>query len=64
VERAHGTLSELHFVGWDVVFTESGPSILEGNTGFGAEVLQIPHRQPLGLTDFSDYYSVCLEYYG
>jgi hypothetical protein len=63
VERAHNTLSELHFVGWDVAFTESGPLILEGNTTFGAEVLQIPHRQPLELTGFSDYYSTCLEHY-
>lgn len=54
--RAHESFAPVPFVGWDVAFTPNGPILVEGNTGFGADDLQIAHQVPLGKTEFAYIY--------
>lgn len=37
-------------MGWEVGFTDDGPIVAEANVGSGVDMLQRPHRQPLGGT--------------
>ena len=52
VTKAHGLLPQFVFLGWDVVFTLTGPLLLEANQSWGAFTLQRPHGKPLGQTEF------------
>lgn len=55
--RAHATLKEIAFVGWDLAITENGPVLLEGNIGYGAEAIQMVDNQPFGENRFARYYA-------
>jgi hypothetical protein len=48
VTRAHRELASIPFVGWDVVLSPHGPLLLEANTTWCVDLLQIPNRRPLG----------------
>jgi hypothetical protein len=52
VRQAQAGFPNIPFVGWDVVIAPTGPLLLEANTTWGTELLQIPHRRPLGDTSF------------
>jgi len=56
VLAAHTALDNMPFVGWDVAFTETGPLIIEGNHGFGSEVIQLTHESTLGTTRLPVYH--------
>jgi len=51
---AHQACSNFVFVGWDAVFTEHGPMLLEGNTSWGAADYQRLRGEPLGHTRFAE----------
>lgn len=44
------------FVGWDIVLTTSGFSVLEGNIGWSARVIESPQMHPLVETKFPALY--------
>jgi hypothetical protein len=50
---AHQACSNFVFIGWDAVFTEQGPMLLEGNANWCADVYQSLCGQPLGHTKFA-----------
>jgi hypothetical protein len=43
-------------VGWDIAMTARGPVLIEGNTHYGFDLLQIFLRKPLGETNFPELY--------
>jgi hypothetical protein len=47
VEHAHDCVSDVTFIGWDVVLTPRGPVVLEGNWGWDPISLQKPQASPL-----------------
>lgn len=53
--QALATLPSIACVGWDVVLTENGPRLLEGNNDCSAALTQITHQRLLGLTRFPAY---------
>jgi hypothetical protein len=53
---AHNMLPQMPFVGWDVAFTQEGPMLIEGNTGFGADGPQLIQGRPLGETNLPVYH--------
>lgn len=44
---AHDALNVPWSVGWDVAMTPDGPVIIEGNSLWGAQIVQLPHGAPL-----------------
>lgn len=58
---AHECFSLPHFIGWDIAVTSDGPILIEGNTTWAVEVLQMPHNQPLGETAFVDIFSTAVK---
>jgi hypothetical protein len=54
IKVAHRACSNFVFVGWDAVFTEQGPMLLEGNTNWGAADYQRLRGEPLGYTKFAE----------
>ena len=54
VKVAHQVCSNFVFIGWDAVFTEQGPMLLEGNTNWGAADYQRLRGEPLGHTKFAE----------
>jgi Sugar-transfer associated ATP-grasp len=51
---AHQACRNFVFVGWDAVFTELGPMLLEGNLNWTAADYQRLRGEPLGYTKFAD----------
>ena len=51
--RGHAALSGYVFLGWDVAFGETGPTLLETNKGWGTYVHQILRDAPMGDGDFA-----------
>lgn len=49
---AHQHFTNVAFIGWDVVIGEEGPMLLEANSNWGFDVVQIPTRTALGETWF------------
>lgn len=47
---AHRAFEPLPSIGWDIAIGESGPVIVEGNSEWGVNVVQMAHRQPLAAT--------------
>ena len=54
--RAHANLPQMFFVGWDVVDTDQGPMLLEGNVVWGGNLAQMAGNAPLGVTGFPETY--------
>lgn len=59
--RAHAKLPQMIFVGWDVIDTETGPMLLEGNVVWGGNLAQMAGNLPLGATGFPEIF---LHYHG
>lgn len=53
---AHDSFPDIAFIGWDVAFTNKGPTLIEGNAGFGAASPQVTHREPLGESKLPVYH--------
>jgi hypothetical protein len=51
---AHQVCSNFVFIGWDAVFTEQGPMLLEGNTNWAADDYQRLRGEPFGYTKFAE----------
>ncbi|WP_018861125.1 sugar-transfer associated ATP-grasp domain-containing protein [Thioalkalivibrio sp. ALJ3] len=43
--QAQRSLPEVRTVGWDIAITPDGPVILEGNSTYGLDILQIAHQR-------------------
>jgi hypothetical protein len=54
VQKAHGAMGELVFLVWDVAFTPDGPVLVEANHDPDVNILQRPHKRPLGGTRFAE----------
>jgi hypothetical protein len=50
--RAHASFPGLPTAGWDIAILADGPILSEGNSCWCVELVQMPHRQPLGETVF------------
>jgi hypothetical protein len=61
VKAAHQACSNFAFVGWDIAFTDCGPTLLEGNANWLADEYQSLTGQPLGLTEFANILAVRLK---
>lgn len=53
--RAHDAITDVYTVGWDIAWTEYGAVIIEANTCWGQDILQMPNGDPLG-EDFCEFY--------
>ncbi|MEI6437319.1 MAG: sugar-transfer associated ATP-grasp domain-containing protein [Candidatus Omnitrophota bacterium] len=60
-KKAQESFSGFWSVGWDIAMTKDGPVIIEGNTYYGYDLLQLMVQQPLGETVFP---SLCLKAMG
>jgi|GEM_PF-3165012 len=58
--KAHGLFQKPCFVGWDVAFLENGPILLEANTTWCVDLLQMAYQKPAGDFGFIDAYISCL----
>jgi hypothetical protein len=47
---AHAEFKTLPSIGWDIAITEDGPVIVEGNSEWGTNVVQMSHQLPLDAT--------------
>ncbi|MAD74806.1 MAG: hypothetical protein CML20_08475 [Rheinheimera sp.] len=45
ITRAHLSFENLPSIGWDVAITENGPIIIEGNTNYGADIVQVAYSR-------------------
>lgn len=54
--RAHAAFPEMVSVGWDIALTDTGCLLVEGNHCWDVDLMQIPHRRPLGETRFPEIY--------
>ena len=54
--RAHASLPQMIFVGWDVIDTDQGPMLLEGNVVWGGNLAQMAGNHPLGATGFPEIF--------
>jgi hypothetical protein len=41
VIKAHATVPELKTLGWDIAITDSGPLVVEANTNYGPEIIEV-----------------------
>ncbi|MFO1059678.1 MAG: sugar-transfer associated ATP-grasp domain-containing protein [Dongiaceae bacterium] len=57
VLRAHRSFPGLPTAGWDVPVLPEGPVLNEGNSCWCVELVQMPHRRPLGETIFPDCFA-------
>jgi hypothetical protein len=59
--KAHECFQKPCFIGWDIALTMDGPTIVEANTTWGTESIEMPHRRPLMETEFGEIYCRALE---
>jgi len=52
-KAAHRAFSDHLLVGWDIALLEDGPCLIEGNAGPDVDLMQRPHRAPMGGGRFS-----------
>lgn len=45
--RSHEEFSNMPSVGWDIAVTASNPILVEGNTGWGVDLIQMAHNAPI-----------------
>lgn len=55
VKRAAVAMSRLSTIGWDVALTDEGPVLIEGNSRYNFNVIQLPQNQGLWKGDFRDW---------
>jgi hypothetical protein len=55
VRAAFAVLPGLHAIGWDVAIAETGPLIIEANSWWGAEGLELASGRGLVQGEFADY---------
>src|SRR5690606_7466644 len=48
--ESHHEFASMPTVGWDIAFTRNGVVLVEGNAGWGVDLLQMAHRAPLADT--------------
>lgn len=53
---AHESFPRIAFVGWDVAFAKNGPVLIEGNSGFGSNSIQVTQGVPLGKSRLPTYH--------
>ncbi|MCG8609160.1 MAG: hypothetical protein MI864_01370 [Pseudomonadales bacterium] len=53
VVAAHHAFSAFFSLGWDVVFTQNGPKLLEVNRFWDTDLMQFPFQAPLEDSDFA-----------
>lgn len=58
--NAHSRLGDVPCVGWDVALLESGPVLVEGNWQPSVELLQMPTRTPILMTEFARTFAAWL----
>lgn len=51
---AHRVFGDHAIIGWDIAILADGPCIVEGNGGPDVDLIQRPHRAPLGGTRFAE----------
>lgn len=54
--RAHASLPQMIFIGWDVIDSDQGPMLLEGNVVWGGNLAQMAGNFPLGSTGFPEIF--------
>lgn len=52
--RAHGHFGDRLVIGWDIALTPQGLVIVEGNAATDVDIIQRPHRAPLGGTRYAE----------
>lgn len=52
--RAHAGVGDLRFVGWDVALTRDGPLLLEAQTRWSGDLIQVAFDAPLGATRYAE----------
>ncbi len=58
--RAHAMFARPHFVGWDVAFLVDGPTLLEANSIWCVDLIQMAHQAPMGDFGFIEEYMKCV----
>ncbi|MDX1538467.1 sugar-transfer associated ATP-grasp domain-containing protein [Arsukibacterium sp.] len=58
ITRAHLSVENLPSVGWDMAITEDGPIIVEGNTNYGVDLIQVAYGRGLKPELFSQLNSL------
>jgi len=58
--RAHESCGGYHSIGWDIAVTDEGPTLIEGNVGYGLMISQFPGPSPLGWTQLPANIRACL----
>ena len=53
--KIHSTF-KIPFLGWDVAMTENGPCVIEGNIGWGADIVEATLNKPLIETEYPELF--------
>jgi hypothetical protein len=57
---AHKVFGEPYFIGWDIALTAEGAILVEGNTTWCVDLLQMSHDRPLLETPFAKIFSTLI----
>jgi glutathione synthase/RimK-type ligase-like ATP-grasp enzyme len=60
--KIHNQLKQFRFVAWDIVLTDNGPVMLEGNHSWGAASIQRAHNKSMYELGFWDFIKDKLEF--